>query len=73
MKAPEYPTGTFTPLERETRAAVNTETAAFHLGREPQTLRAWACKETGPISPRRVNGRLHWPTAEIRRLLGLPV
>lgn len=61
----------FVPLDRETRAAVDTETAAYHLSREPQTLRVWACKENGPLRPLRVNGRLAWPTAEIRRLLGV--
>lgn len=61
----------FPPLERENRAALDTETAAYHLGRESQTLRVWACKENGPLRPLRVNGRLAWPTAEIRRLLGV--
>lgn len=65
--------GTFNcpPLDRETRAAVDTGTAAYHLSREPQTLRVWACKENGPLRPLRVNGRLAWPTADIRRLLGI--
>lgn len=58
-----------TPLHAETRAAVDTETAAAHLSRRPQTLRLWACKENGPIRPIRVHGRLAWPTAELRRLL----
>lgn len=62
----------FPPLDRETRAALDTETAAYHLSREPQTLRVWACKGNGPIRPLRVHGRLAWPTAEIRRLLGMP-
>lgn len=61
----------FPPLDRETRAAVDTETAAYHLSREPQTLRVWACRENGPLRPLRVHGRLAWPTAEIRRLLGV--
>ena len=64
---------TFPPLDRETRTAVDTETAAHHLNREPQTLRVWACKENGPLRPLRVHGRLAWPTAEIRRLLGVTV
>ena len=59
------------PLERETRAAVDTATAAFHLNRQPKTLRGWACREDGPLRPLRVNGRLAWPTAELRRLLGV--
>ena len=62
---------TFPALDRDTRAAVDTETAAYHLSREPQTLRVWACKESGPLRPLRVHGRLAWPTAEIRRLLGV--
>lgn len=62
----------FPPLDRETRAAVDTETAAYHLNRKPQTLRCWAAFESGPLRPLRVNGRLAWPTAEIRRLLGVP-
>ena len=64
--APSFP-----DLERETRAAVDTETAAFHLSREPQTLRVWACRENGPIRPMRVHGRLAWPVSELRRLLGV--
>lgn len=61
----------FPPLDRETRTAIDTETAAYHLSREPQTLRVWACKENGPLRPLRVHGRLAWPTGEIRRLLGV--
>jgi len=59
------------PLCEEPRAALPTPEAAFHLGRESQTLRKWACTETGPIRPLRVNGRLAWRTDDIRRLLGL--
>lgn len=63
--------GTFPPLESETRVAVPTDVAAHHLARQPQTLRIWACKENGPLRPVRVNGRLAWPVAEIKRVLGL--
>lgn len=61
-----------TPIDAETRAVVDTATAAFHLNRRPQTLRVWACYEDGPIRPIRVHGRLAWPVADIRRLLGCP-
>lgn len=61
----------FVPLDRETRPVVDTAAAAFYLSRQPQTLRGWACKENGPLRPLRVHGRLAWPTAEIRRLLGV--
>lgn len=59
------------PLDRETRSALPTPEAAQHLNRKPQTLRIWACLENGPLRPIRVNGRLAWPVAEIRRVLGV--
>lgn len=65
------PTGQFVPLDQELRAAVDTRTAAFHLNRAEQTLRIWACHECGPIRPVRVNCRLAWPVAELRRVLGV--
>jgi hypothetical protein len=61
----------FVSLDRETRAGVETDCAAFHLNREPQTLRVWACKENGPLRPLRINGRLMWPTAKLRELCGV--
>lgn len=60
----------YPPLELETRFSVNTATAAFHCNRRPQTLRAWACLENGPIRPFRINGRLAWKVSDIRGLLG---
>jgi hypothetical protein len=57
------------PLGSETRAALPTSEAAAHLGRQPQTLRGWACREDGPIRPVRVNGRLAWRVEDIKRLL----
>lgn len=61
------------PLDREVRTALPTSEAAAHLNRASQTLRLWAMREEGPIRPLRINGRLAWPTAEIRRLLGMAV
>ena len=61
----------FISLERETRAAVDTACAAFHLSRQPQTLRVWACLENGPLRPARVHGRLSWNTEDLRRVLGV--
>lgn len=60
-----------TPLDRENRSAVDTATAAYHLNRQPQTLRGWACLENGPLRPLRINGRLAWPVVELRRVLGV--
>jgi hypothetical protein len=48
---------------------VDTEDAATLLGKEPQTLRRWACEGSGPVRPSRVNGRLRWSVADIQRLL----
>ena len=59
------------PLEREVRTAIPTSEAAQHLGRACQTLRIWAMNDSGPIRPTRVHGRLLWPVADIRRLLGV--
>lgn len=61
----------FTPLELESRPTVDTAAAAHYLHLAQQTLRIYACKESGPLRPRRINGRLHWVTADIRRLLGV--
>ncbi|MBK6470367.1 MAG: DNA-binding protein [Betaproteobacteria bacterium] len=59
------------PLDQETRSVLPTAEAAAHLNRADQTLRIWACKENGPIRPIRVNGRLAWPVAKLRRILGV--
>lgn len=63
---PSYP-----PIAEETRTHVPTDCGAYHLNRAPQTMRFWACTETGPIRPIRINGRLAWPVAGIRRILGV--
>ena len=72
LAALERTAGVFVSLDRETRAAVDTATAAYHLNRQPQTLRCWASAENGPLRPVRVHGRLAWPVAELRRVLGVP-
>ena len=61
----------FLPLHLETRDAVDTAAAAFWLSRRPQTLRGWACLENGPLRPLRINGRLAWKVADIKRVLGV--
>lgn len=61
----------FMPLHLETRTHVSTAAMCWHLGREQQTARGWACYETYPegLRPIRVMGRLAWPVAGIRMLL----
>jgi hypothetical protein len=61
----------FTPIDQETRTHVSTKVMCHHLGRKEQTARGWACHEDGPLRPIRVNGRLAWPVADIRRILGV--
>ena len=61
----------FLPLHLETRTHVTTAVMCRHLGRKEQTARGWASAETFPdgMKPLRVNGRLAWPVAGIRRVL----
>ena len=63
----------FTPLELETRPTVDTAAYAHYMHLAEQTARAQACSESGPIQPIRIPGssKLHWPVAEIKRLLGV--
>ena len=61
----------FPPLELVNRPTVPTPQAAYYLNRAQQTLRIWACREDGPIRPVRVNGRLAWNVAAIKRVLGV--
>ena len=61
----------FTPLEQINKPNVDTAHAAYLLTRRPQTLRGWACLENGPLRPLRIMGRLAWPTAAIKQLLGV--
>jgi hypothetical protein len=70
MKTTKQPQD-FAPLALEHRPTVNTAQAAYYLCRREQTLRAWSCLENGPIRPVRVHGRLAWPVAEIKRVLGV--
>lgn len=56
-------------IDAESRTHVSTAVAARWLNRKPQTLRKWACYEDGLLRPLRVNGRLAWSVADIRRVL----
>ena len=65
------PEAQFPTLESVTRPTLETAPAAYYLNRRPQSLRGWACLENGPLRPVRINGRLAWPVAELRRVLGV--
>lgn len=64
-------TAPFPPLAQVTKPSLTTDELAYYLDRKPQTLRGWACLENGPIRPLRIGGRLAWPVADLRRLLGV--
>jgi hypothetical protein len=59
------------PIGEVTTPTVPTESAAKYVNRRPQTLRAWACLDKGPIKPIRIHGRLAWRVSDIKRLLGV--
>ena len=63
----------FLPLHLEGRTHVTTAVMCRHLGRKEQTARGWAMRATYPegMKPLRVSGRLAWPVAGIRALLGV--
>lgn len=63
----------FVPLHLETRTHVTTAVMCRHLNRKEQTARGWASAETFPegLRPLRVMGRLAWPVAGIKAVLGV--
>lgn len=63
------------PLEEIVRPILTNREAAFYTNKAPETLHWWASTGKGPIQPvRGPNGRLMgWRTADVKKLLGLPV
>ena len=61
----------YLPLEAITKPQFKTVEAAYYLNRSQQTLRFWAMKGIGDITPIRVNGRLAWSVSKIKHLLGV--
>lgn len=73
INAAQQYTGQYAPLEQINRPNLTTAETAHYLNRRPQTLRAWACLENGPIRPRRIGGLLAWATADVKALAGVKV
>ena len=69
----EQYTAPFPPLELVTKPNLTTAEIAYYCNQAQQTWRIHACRETYPegLKPRRIGGRLNWPTAGAKRLLGL--
>ena len=63
----------FVPLHQETRSHVSTAVTGWHLLLQQQTLRAQACAESYDprLKPVRHAGRLLWPVAGIKAILGV--
>ena len=61
--------GEFIHLDKEIRSAIPTKEAAYHLGRQMQTLRSWACNGNGPLEPIHIGNRLLWRVSDIKKLL----
>lgn len=58
-------------IRQEKRDTVPTDVAAYYVNRKAKTLRDRWALGYGPIQPIRIQGRLHWRTADLKRLLGV--
>ena len=63
----------FPPLETVTKPNLTTRELAFYSNMAEQTWRVKACYDTAPegLRPLRVCGKLAWPTAGVKKLLGV--
>jgi hypothetical protein len=61
----------FLPIAKINTPTVDTNSAAHYINRRPQTLRSWACQDSGPIKPIRIHGRLAWRVSDLKTLLGV--
>lgn len=72
---PQHFAPPFPPLELVTKPNLTTAELAFYSNMAAQTWRVKACYDTAPdgLRPLRVCGKLAWPTAGAKKLLGVPV
>ena len=63
----------FPPLEQVTKPNLTTAELAYYSDLKEQTWRVKACYDTAPegLRPRRIFGKLAWPTAGAKKLLGV--
>ena len=71
--APDTTPAPYPPLESVTKPNLTTAEIAYYCNQAEQTWRIHACRETYPegLRPLRVGGRLNWPTAGAKKLLGV--
>jgi hypothetical protein len=62
------------PLAQVTKPNLTTAELAFYSNMAAQTWRVKACYDSAPegLRPLRVCGKLAWPTAGAKKLLGVP-
>jgi hypothetical protein len=72
--APQQCAAPYPPLEQVTKPNLTTAELAFYSNMAVQTWRVKACYDTAPegMRPLRICGRLNWPTAGAKKLLGVP-
>ena len=72
--APQQFNAPFKPLEQVTKPNLTTAELAYYSNMAEQTWRVKACYDTAPdgLRPLRVCGKLAWPTAGAKKLLGVP-
>ena len=70
---PQQFTAQYLPLEQVTKPNLTTAELAYYSNMAEQTWRVKACYETFPegLRPLRVCGKLAWPTAGAKKLLGV--
>ena len=63
----------YPPLEQVTKPNLTTAELAYYTNMAEQSWRVKACYDTAPegLRPLRVCGKLAWPTAGAKKLLGL--
>jgi hypothetical protein len=73
MPATGPPYCQFPPLETVTKSHLTTRELSYYTNMQPQSWRVKACYDTAPegLRPLRVCGKLAWPTAGAKKLLGL--
>ena len=73
IQAPQQFAAQYLPLEQVTKPNLTTAELAFYSNMAAQTWRVKACYDTAPegLRPLRVCGKLAWPTAGAKKLLGV--
>jgi hypothetical protein len=73
IQAPQQFAGQYLPLELVTKPNLTTAEIAYYSNMAEQTWRVKACRDTAPegLRPLRVCGKLAWPTAGAKKLLGV--